>query len=402
MKKIFFAILSIILVFTYFSIPFTSLASDTDGEEITKEFLDISTISGAEIHAKSAVLIEANTGTLLYAKNPNEALPPASVTKIMTILLVVEALDNGSISLTDKISVSANAASMGGSQVFLKEGEEFTVEELLKSTVIASANDAAVALAEYVAGSEEGFVDLMNKRAKELGLKNTYFENTTGLDDDTERHLTSAYDIGIMSRELISHEIVLKYSNIWQDTIRNGEFTLTNTNRLVRYYSGCTGLKTGSTDKAGFCISATAERNGMHLIAVIMGSDTRDERNNSARALLDYGFANYTLYTDPSQVLETVTVLKGKTKTATVSNFEFSLLVEKSTLSKIEKIYDIPDTIIAPLKKGDEVGSIRYVIDSKEIGKTSIYLNEDIEKTSPLDIFIKIIKSIILGKNISK
>ena len=398
MKKIFCCIISMFLLFGIILKPAFCLASGTEETIINDEYSNLSSINESQINAKSAVLIEANTGTLLYAKNPNEALAPASVTKIMTILIVVEAIDDGSIALTDKVTVSANAASMGGSQVFLKEGEVFTVEDLLKSTVIASANDAAVALAEYLAGSEEAFVDKMNNKVKELSLKNTYFENTTGLDDDTQRHLTSAYDIGIMSRELISHDIVLKYSNIWQDTIRGGEFTLTNTNRLVRYYAGCTGLKTGSTDKAGFCISATAERNGMHLIAVIMGSPTRDERNNAARTLLDYGFATYSVYKDASNILEEIRVLKGKKDSVAIINEEFTLLVEKNTLKNIEKKFEIPEFISAPLKEGDIVGKIIYSYNGKEIGSTEIYVKENIEKTTPVNILAKILSMIFIGK----
>ena len=208
----------------------------------------------------------------------------------MTLLLVMEAIDSGALSYSDTITASAHASSMGGSQIFLKEGEQMTVEDMLKSVVIASANDAAVALAEHIAGSESAFVARMNARAAELGMKNTHFENTNGLDDTAENHVTSARDIAIMSRELISHKDILKFSSTWMDTVRNGEFGLTNTNRLVRYYNGCTGLKTGSTAKAKFCISATAERNGLHLIAVVMGSPTRDERNALAAKLLDFGF----------------------------------------------------------------------------------------------------------------
>ena len=252
--------------------------------------------SNLEISAPSAILIEATTGTVLYYKNQEQKRSPASVTKIMTLLLVCEALETERINPDDNVVISDYAASMGGSQVFLEEGESFTVEELLKCTVIASANDAAVALAELIHGTEGNFVAEMNKRAKELGMKNTNFENVSGLDDSTTAHLTSAEDIAIMSRELIKYDIILKYSSLWQDSIRNGAFQLTNTNRLVRFYDGCNGLKTGSTDKAGFCISATAKRDGMQLIAVIMGAPTRDLRNADARALLDFGFATYGLY----------------------------------------------------------------------------------------------------------
>ena len=249
-----------------------------------------------DVNADSAVLMDAATGTVLYAKNADSALPPASVTKIMTLLLFMEEVERGNIRLDEEISVSEYAASMGGSQVYLEPGETMAAEEMLKCVIIASANDGAVALAEKVAGSEEAFVALMNERAAELGMDNTHFENVTGLDDDTEKHLTSAYDIALMSRELISHETILKYSSIWMDTIRDGAFGLTNTNRLIRFYDGATGLKTGSTSKAGFCISATAQRDGMHLIAVIMGAPTRDIRNEAARQLLDYGFSKVSLY----------------------------------------------------------------------------------------------------------
>ena len=257
--------------------------------------ITVSTALG-DLPCKSAILMDATTGQVLFEQNPDEALPPASVTKVMTLLLVMEAIDSGKLSLSDMVSVSAHAASMGGSQVYLKEGETMSVEEMLKCVIIASANDCAVALAEHVAGSEEAFVAAMNERATALGMKNTHFENTNGLDDTATNHVTSARDIAIMSRALIAHEKILEYSGIWMDTIRDGTFGLTNTNRLVRFYRGCTGLKTGSTARAKFCISATAERDGLSLICVIMAADTRDERNNTAAKLLDYGFASYSTY----------------------------------------------------------------------------------------------------------
>ena len=283
MKKVIVSILAI-LIFLNTAINIFA-KNDTNYEaEYTSQTQNL------DINAKSAILMEANTGKILYAMNETESASPASVTKIMTLLIVMEAVDNQKIFLSDKVTVSANAASMGGSQVFLEEGEVMSVEELIKCTTIASANDAAVALAEFVCGSESLFVSKMNERAKELGMEDTNFENVTGLDDTTVNHVTSSKDIAIMSRELIKHELILKYSGLWQDTIRNGEFTLTNTNRLVRYYDGCTGLKTGSTDKAGYCISTTAQRDGMVLIAVIMGAKTRDIRNAEVKKLLDYGF----------------------------------------------------------------------------------------------------------------
>ena len=238
---------------------------------------DAVTVDGtARYNCQSAILMEATTGTVLYEQNPDEALPPASVTKIMTLLLVMEALEQGKIQYSDTVTASAHACSMGGSQIYLKEGEQMSVEDMIKSVVIASANDAAVALAEHIAGTEEAFVGLMNQRADELGMTNTNFENTNGLDDTATNHVTSARDIAIMSRALLRHSKITEYSSIWMDTVRNGEFGLTNTNRLVRFYKGATGLKTGSTAKAGFCISATAERDGVSLICVIMAAPTRD------------------------------------------------------------------------------------------------------------------------------
>ena len=240
------------------------------------------------LDCQSAVLMEASTGNVLFEMNADAALPPASVTKIMTLLLVMEAIDSGNMKLTDTLHASEYASSMGGSQVFIEPNEEMSVEDLLKSVVVASANDAAVVLAEGVAGSVDAFVDRMNKRAKELGMNNTNFENPTGLDDNTVNHVTSSMDIAIMSRELLKHETILNYTNIWMDTIRNGEFGLTNTNRLIRFYKGANGLKTGSTSKAKFCISATAKRDGMQLIAVVMGSPTRDIRNECAKKMTKY------------------------------------------------------------------------------------------------------------------
>ncbi len=283
-----------------------------------------------DVNAKSAVLMDAHTGTVLYAKNASDALPPASVTKVMTLLLIMEAIDEGNLSLQDKVSVSEYAASMGGSQVYLEPFEEMIVEDLLKSVVIASANDAAVALAEKVGGSEEAFVNRMNERAAELGMESTHFENVTGLDDDVENHTLSALDIALVSRELITkHPAILQYSSIWMDTIRDGAFGLSNTNRLIRFYSGATGLKTGSTSKAGFCISATACRDGMHLIAVIMGSETRDIRNAAATQLLDWGFANYTVYSDEGGDAGEISVVGGMEPVVPLTREGFSVLLPK-------------------------------------------------------------------------
>ena len=395
-----FVALLLIFTFLFTGSMSTVFASDMEdgfvdsGSNVGAEIEDVD-VEGLNVNAKSAILIEASTGEILYSYNSSEALPPASVTKIMTLLLVAEAIGEGRIKLEDEITVSENATSMGGSQIFLGEGEKFTVEELLKSTVIASANDAAVALAEHVGGSEGHFVSMMNKRAKELGMTSTSFENCTGLDDTTSNHVTSAYDIAVMSRELIKHDIILKYSNVWQDEIRGGEFILTNTNRLVRYYQGCTGLKTGSTDKAGFCVSATAKRNGMHLIAVIMGAPTRDDRNNAARALLDYGFAAYGLYCDEPMALERVPVYKGTPEELTVYSNGFTCLLPKSELALVEKNYIIPEFITGVHPSGTKVGEIVYSVSGKEIGRAEIIIRDEIHAVGFFDILWRIISSAI-------
>ena len=320
----------------------------------------------------SAVLMEAETGRVLYEQNSDEALPPASVTKVMTLLLVMEAIEKGNVTLDQMLTTSDNAASMGGSQIFLEVGEQMSVEDLLKSVIISSANDAAVVLAEAIAGSEESFVAMMNSRAAELGMKNTHFENTNGLDDTVTNHVTSARDIAIMSRELIAHEKILEYSSIWMDTVRNGEFGLTNTNRLVRFYSGATGLKTGSTSKAKFCISATAKREGMHLIAVIMGAPTRDIRNAEAAKLLDWGFANYSLYTYPPSDCGNIKLLGSKNDTLPCKTEGISLLVPKGAASKVTVKTEIAESVRAPIAAGETVGKITFSLNGEQICETNI------------------------------
>ena len=333
-----------------------------------------------ELDCKSAILIEASTGKVLYEKDVDMALPPASVTKVMTLLLVMEAIEEGRLKYGDTVRASANACSMGGSQIYLKENEEMSVEDMLKSVVIASANDAAVALAEHIAGSEEEFVRRMNKRAEELGMKNTRFENTNGLDDTTDSHLTSARDIAIMSRELIKYPKILEYSSTWMDSVRGGEFGLTNTNRLVRFYKGATGLKTGSTAKAGFCISATAERDGMGLICVIMGAPSRDVRNAAAVKLLDYGFSGYALYRDEGGRLPPVKVAKGEQSELIVTYNGFSAVMKKSEIGTLKKDISLPEQIDAPIEKGSAVGSVIYKVGDKEIGRVDIVAEESVEK----------------------
>lgn len=348
------------------------------------------------LDCKSAILMEANTGAVLFEQNADEALPPASVTKIMTLLLVMEAIEQGKIKLDDIVTASAHAASMGGSQIYLKEGEQMNVEDMLKSVVISSANDAACALAEFVSGSEEAFVRQMNERAAQLGMKNTTFENTNGLDDTAQNHLTSARDIAIMSRELIKHEKILEYSSIWMDTIRGGMFGLTNTNRLVRFYRGCTGLKTGSTSKAGFCISATAERDGVSLICVIMGAETRDVRNALATRLLDFGFANFGVYKHEPEKLDNVTVKCGTKDTIKVKYDAFEFALPKGDVAKVKYTLQLPEYVTAPIEKGDALGEVVFTLDGKEIGRRDIYADEDVAKISFLELWLRILAKFLL------
>jgi len=343
----------------------------------------------------SAILMDAATGQVLYEQNADQALPPASVTKIMTLLLVMEAIDSGKISLTDAVTVSAHAASMGGSQVYLKEGEQMSVEEMLKCVVIASANDCAVALAEFVAGSEESFVRAMNERAAALGMSNTHFENTNGLDDTATNHVISARDIAIMSRELISHQKILEYSGIWMDTIRDGSFGLTNTNRLVRFYPGCTGLKTGSTAKAKFCISATAERDGLSLICVIMAADTRDIRNAAATKLLDYGFANYSAYS--AQAGEVAVTVKGGAEPVCQADYKgFGAVVPKGKSERVEKQIIVPASLEAPVAAGEEIGQVMYYLEGREIGSVPILAREEIARIDFSTLFCRLLSQFLL------
>lgn len=343
------------------------------------------------LDCKSAILIEANTKTVLYEKNADEPLPPASVTKVMTLLLVMEAIEDGKLSYSDKVRASANACSMGGSQIYLRENEEMTVEDLLKSVIIASANDAAVALAEHICGSEEAFVQKMNEKAAHLGMTNTRFENTNGLDDTVTNHLTSARDIAIMSQELIKYPKITEYSSIWMDSIREGNFTLTNTNRLIRFYKGATGLKTGSTDKAGFCISATAVRGEMSLICVVMGAETRDTRNSIATKLLDYGFNNYRIFSDDGDIIENIPILKGERPSFSAEYRQVKIVVPKNT-GKISAGISISENINAPIKKGDIVGIVSYTNGKEEICQIDIIACENVDKCGFFDLFINFLK----------
>ena len=350
-----------------------------------------------ELACKSAVLMEAQTGEILYEMNADQGLPPASVTKVMTLLLVMEAIEQGKIKWEDTVTASAHACSMGGSQIYLKEGERMSVEDLVKSVVIASANDAALALAEHIAGSEQSFVKMMNDKALQLDMLNTKFENTNGLDDTTLNHYTSARDIAIMSRELIKHQKILEYSSIWMDTIRDGAFGLTNTNRLVRFYKGCTGLKTGSTSKAGFCVSATAERDGMTLICVVMGAENRDTRNQIATQLLDWGFANYGLFAKPGGELTGIRIKGGTQGTVTAKYGSFHCVMPKSDIARVQEMaqMDAPD-FTAPLRIGDKLGKVTYSLDGKQIGSVTILCTETVEKLGYWGTLARLLAKVLL------
>ena len=340
----------------------------------------------------SAVLMEASTGTVLFEQNPDLLCPPASITKIMTLLLVMEAIEEGKLKMDDMVTAGAHAASMGGSQIYLKEGERMTVEDLIKSVVISSANDAALALAEHISGTEEAFVQQMNEKAAELGMKNTHFENTNGLDDTVTNHMTTARDVAIMSRALMEHKLILQYSSIWMDTIREGAFGLTNTNRLIRFYPGATGLKTGSTSKAKFCISATAERNGMSLICVIMGAPTRDIRNEEAKKLLDFGFSTYEVYTAPQQTYNPIGITGGVRDLCTVEQMPFRCVIPKGSADSIEITCEMPESISAPVGAGQCVGRISYRIGDKLLGQSEIITTETVEKIRFSGLFVRMLR----------
>jgi D-alanyl-D-alanine carboxypeptidase len=365
-------------------------------DEPLPEAIPVISIMPDSVPAKSAILISQQSGQVLYEKSPDEKRAPASVTKIMTILLVVEAMENGQFSLQDTVVASEHACSMGGSQIWLEPGEEMSVEDLFKAVVIASANDASVALAELVAGTEDAFVGLMNERAAELGMENTLFLNCTGLDQ--EGHLTTARDIATMSRELMRHPIVTDYSTIWMDQLRGGASELVNTNRLVRFYAGSTGLKTGTTSGAGSCLSATAIRDDLGLVAVVMGAATSDERFAAARGLLDYGFANYKILPAPSidAQLTPVRVLRGREDTVNVRSIHpESFVVEKRSPNAIAQEILLVDDVQAPVVAGQTLGRVTVLIDGNKVAEYDLKAAVDVPKISWLDAFGKLGKEIV-------
>ena len=354
-----------------------------------------------DIKGKSAFLMDAATGTVLYEKNAHEPLAPASVTKVMTMLLIMEAIDAGKIGWDDTVTASESAAAKGGSQIYLKVGETMSVSDMVKSIAVSSANDCACAMAEHLAGSESAFVDMMNTRAKELGMNDTNFVNCTGLDDSPEaaNHRTSAHDIAIMSRELLkNHPDIKKFTTVWMDTVRNGAFGLSNTNKLIRFYNGATGLKTGFTSGAGYCLSASAQREGMELIAVVMGSETSAHRFNTCKGMLDYGFANFALVTaDTEQSLE-VPVKLGKMSVATAEPAERpQLLVDKSQKSSVTTQVTLEESVTAPVSRGQRLGTLTIQAGEQVLAQVPLVAKEPVERLSFGDLFVKIFRRVAMA-----
>lgn len=386
LKKIFVFLLSAAMIFTSLSVF---------------AFAENDSMMPVDVKAKSAVLMDQTTGKVLMKMNENQKLYPASVTKIMSMLLVAEAIDNNTIRLTDEVTASTEASKKGGSQIWLKEGETMTVEELLKATAVYSANDACTALGEYIAGSDEGFVMMMNERAQELGMKNTHFDNCTGLDDTTQTHLTTAYDIALMSRELMKHQFIMQYTKIWMDSLRDGKTELVNTNKLIRFYEGATGLKTGTTSKAGCCISATATRNGTSLIAVVMGADNSKDRFEGAKAMLNWGFANYETVTpkiDKSLITD-VNIIMGEEKKITPQisgNSQF--LIPKGKEKDLTQEINLAAAVEAPVESNQTLGTVTVKLDGTTLGEYRLTAPHYVERLSFGTVFRRMICSVCKEK----
>ena len=360
--------------------------------------------SAAELNvpAKSALLMDIATGTVLYEQNAHEKLAPASVTKVMTMLLIMEAIDSGKIGWNDTVTVSESAAAKGGSQIYLKVGETMSVTDMLKSIAVSSANDCACALAEHIAGSETAFVAKMNARAQELGMKDTNFVNCTGLDDDADakNHLTSAYDIALMSRELmLKHPDIQKFTTIWMDTVRNGTFGLANTNKLVRFYPGATGLKTGFTSSAGYCLSATAERGGLGLIAVVMGAKTSQERFAGCKSMLDYGFANFSLVQPEIPGENSVNVKLGTEKSVTAIPAEdVKFLLDKGQVDQVTTQILLEETIAAPVSKGQKVGTLTVRVGEQVLAQVPMVATQTVPRLTWWDLFLQVLQRMTMAK----
>ncbi len=354
-----------------------------------------------DVKAKSAVLMDQTTGRVLMKMNENEKIYPASVTKIMSMLLVAEAIDSNTIRLTDEVPASTNASKKGGSQIWLKEGETMTVDELLKATAVYSANDACTALGEYIAGSDEGFVMMMNERAGELGMKNTHFDNCTGLDDTSQTHLTTAYDIALMSRELMKHQFIQQYTKIWMDSLRGGKTELVNTNKLIRFYEGATGLKTGTTSKAGCCISATATRNGTSLIAVVMGADNSKDRFEGAKAMLNWGFANYETVTPQidNSLITDVNIIMGEERTLTPQiSGDSKFLIPKGKAKNLTQEIDLAAAVEAPVESNQTLGTVTVKLDGQKLGEYKLTAPHYVERLSFKTVFARLICSVCKPK----
>lgn len=355
----------------------------------------VSALSDDSITAPSAVLMESSTGKVIYEKNSHEQRPCASVTKVMTLLLVFEAIDSGNLDFEDTITASEHAASMGGSDIWLETGEEMSCDDMIKATVVASANDAAVALAEHISGSEDAFVDKMNARAKELGMNDTVFKNCNGLDE--EGHITSAYDVALMSRELIKHEKVYDYTSIWLDNLRGGKTQIVNTNKLLKSYNGITGLKTGTTDDAGCCMTATATRGKVSLIAVVLGCKTGKERFADASALLDYGFANISVkeITLPDDMPQNIKIEKGMNNSVDLQcEISAKVVMDKNENSEIITNVELPETVEAPIKKGQKIGRITYSTADEAFEECDIVAKNDVPRAEFGTVFAVVLESL--------
>ncbi len=353
-----------------------------------------------DLPAPSYVLMERSTGEVLLEHNAHERLRPASVTKVMTLLLIMEALDDGRIGWDDMVQTSAAAAAKGGSQIYLEENEQLPLEEMLKSIVVSSANDCACAMAEHIAGSEAAFVEMMNARAEQLGMTDTHFVNCTGLDDEPEaaEHLTTAYDIALMSRELLGHEAIKKYTTIWMDTVRDGQFGLSNTNKLVRFYDGTTGLKTGYTSAAGHCLSASAERNGMELIAVVLHCASSTDRFESAKALLNYGFSNYALVTPEPGELPAVPVTLGTAAEITpVLADETPILIDKALAAGVETRVCVDESVTAPVEAGQTLGTLTITSGGQTIAERDLVAPEAVGALRWGDVYLQMLRALCMG-----
>lgn len=386
MKKFYKRILALVIT-TVLCIPFIKMGVNADGNETPT----IAEGEGFSVNAPSAVLMDAESGTVLYEKNSHEQRSAASITKIMTLSLVFDAIDDGRLKLDDMVSASAHAASMRGSYIWLKEGEMMSVDDLIKATVIMSANDAAVVLAEAVAGSETEFVSQMNEKAKKLGMNETVFKNCNGLDEDG--HVTSAYDVALMSRELIRHEKVFDYTLIWMDYIRNGETQLVNTNKLIKTYNGITGLKTGTTTKAGSCISATAKRDNFSLISVVLGASNTEQRFGDAASMLDFGFANWSVILPEAPVVNEVEIKGGMQSTVKTGTYKApQILMKTSEATEIQSEVILNEEIAAPIKAGDVLGYITYKSGDKQFAQTEIVAAENVEAIKIKSSFIYLLR----------